>query len=110
MLFDYDSHRVAVECGDTSTTLVVDMRNGFMVTLSGEDWTEDDFGDEVPVRWTAVPGFCGTLPPAVLTPMRFSWARQDLDKVESLVYTLAHSIADDDYDGFADWIEDFLVA
>lgn len=110
MLLDHDNHRVAVECGDTSTTLVVDIRSGFMLTLSGEEWTdEEDFLDEVPVRWTAVSGFSGTLPRSILSALQFSWARQDLDLVEDRLYTLAHSIADDDYVGFADWIEDFVL-
>lgn len=110
MLLDHDSHRIAVECGDTSTTLVVDVRNGFMLTLSGEEWTdEEDFLDEVPVRWTAVPQFCGTLPPALLAPLQFSWARGNLDKVEMDLYCLAHSLGDDDYVGFADWIKDYQL-
>ena len=110
MLFSHDDNCVAVECGDTSTTLVVDLRNGFCLTLSGEEWVGESMWDEVPVRWSCVPGFSGTLPEAILAPLQMFWARRDLDKVESRVYTLAHSIADDDYDGFADWIEDFLVA
>ncbi len=105
-------HGVAVSCGDVSTTLVVDLRNGYTIALSEEAWSDED-EDSVPggdpIQFTLIPQFCGTLPPALLAPLQFSWARGNLDKVEMDLYCLAHSLGDDDYVGFADWIKDYQL-
>ena len=113
MLFSYDSNCVAVECGDTSTTLVVDMRNGFCLTLTGEEYFGDSIWDEVPVRFSMVRNLSGYLPEWFMKPLQEAWdlskrssehSHISHDMAESALYLFAHSIADYEPTSWGEWM------
>ena len=112
MLFSHDDNCVAVECGDTSTTLVVDMRNGFCLTLTGEEYFGDSIWDEVPVSFSMVRNLSGYLPEWFMKPLQEAWfskASEDSgvghDMAEGDLYSLAHSIADYEPTSWAEWMK-----
>ena len=114
MLFAADRNCVAVECGDTSTTLVVDMRSGFCLTLQGEEYFGDSIWDEVPVRFTMVRNLSGYLPEWFMKPLQEAWelsyrssehAHLGEDIAEDALYSLAHSIADYDPTSWGQWMK-----
>ena len=112
MLFSHDDNCVAVECGDTSTTLVVDVRNGFAIAVCGEEYTDD--WDDVPVSFTSR-NLSGYVPGWFLKFLQEAWFdhggnhgdKHGFDSVETYVYRLAHSIADYDFQSWSDWMNQY---
>ena len=85
MLLQRAEKFASVSCGDTSTTVVVDLRSGFVLLLVEEDWNFDD-DDWPPFRWNGGAGVSGYLPAQEASALQ---GMSDSD-LEVYLYGLAH--------------------
>jgi len=85
MLLERTEKFAVVSCGDTSTTVVADLRSGFVLLLVEEDWDLDS-EDWPPFRWNGGANVSGYL------PAQEASALQGMSDValESFLYGVAH--------------------